>query len=198
MKNKTLKLAELLPENISKESLDQIVKLISDFINEEVGERMKLLEAKTLAFIRGNMDLIKDSALNELKGENDVYQDALKFRKLQETFGVTGELKENKDLDELNKENDVLIEQLNNLVEAYTELEAKYKKVRRSYKQIKESTNVLTEEVQTLKDEKKPFKSSEKALIISESEIKETESYRVDNEFLTKDVIALVSKSKGK
>jgi hypothetical protein len=204
--NKLEKLSDLLPDNLTEESLNEIAALISDFINEEVTQRVKLLEAKTTAFIRGNIDLLKEQAEKELEDDNDLYQDAMQFRKLKSLLGLEDsaqlddeELEVEKQVDEqinsLLEENQILLEQLNSVIpqlEKYKKLASKYKKANTN---LEEQLTPLTEQVEELLDTRRPFKSSEKALILAEEQIKD-ESFGLErsNPFLNENVMALMPK----
>jgi len=204
--NKLEKLSDLLPDNLTEESLNEIAALISDFINEEVTQRVKLLEAKTTAFIRGNIDLLKEQAEKELEDDNDLYQDAMQFRKLKSLLGLEDsaelndkELEVEKQVDEqinsLIEENQVLLEQLNSVIpelEKYKKLASKYK---RATTNLEEQLAPLTEQVEELLDTRRPFKSSEKALILAEEQVKETQlGLDRSNPFLNENVMALMPK----
>jgi iron uptake system EfeUOB component EfeO/EfeM len=196
-KNKLDKLSDLLPDNLSEDNLNQIATLISDFINEEVSERIKLLEAKTMAFIRGNIDLLKEQAESEITEESELYRDAMQFRKLQDILGVT-EVKEpevNEEVETLKEENAILIQQINNLIPEIN----KYKTIAKKYKStsvhLKEQLIPLSEQVETLLDTRRPFKSSEKALILAEEQVKDSDSgLDRSNPFLNENVMALMPK----
>lgn len=198
MKESLLKLADLLPDNISEDTLNQIIGLIQETIKSELVERMKVLEAKASAFIRKNVDSLKAQAELELTEENEIYQDAMQFRKLKGIMGVdnvqVSESKETKNSAELQEENKILYEHLDALA---SEL-AKMKKIAKTYKQkalIAEQTiSESLSEVQELKENKdKPFKSSEKALVVTENnEI--IGGFNVQNPFLSEDVVALMPK----
>jgi hypothetical protein len=195
--NKLDKLSDLLPDNLSEDNLNQIATLISDFINEEVSERIKLLEAKTMAFIRGNIDLLKEQAESEITEESELYRDAMQFRKLQDILGVT-EVKEpevNEEVETLKEENAILIQQINNLIPEIN----KYKTIAKKYKStsvhLKEQLIPLSEQVETLLDTRRPFKSSEKALILAEEQVKDSDSgLDRSNPFLNENVMALMPK----
>lgn len=200
MNKSILKLADLLPDNVSEETMNKIIGVIQETITCEVAERIKVLEAKAGAFIRKNIDSLKEQALTELTEENEVYQDAMQFRKLKGVMGLdkptVQEVKEHKELSELEEENAVLYEHLNTLVEENT----KFKKLAKAYKQkaiLAESTlQESITEVQDLKESvKKPFKSSEKAIVISEGTLGEhTQGLSVNNSFLSEEVLALMPK----
>ena len=204
--NKLDKLSDLLPDNLSEDSLDEIATLISGFINEEVTQRVKLLEAKTVAFIRGNIDLLKEQAEKELEDESDLHRDAAQFRKLKSLLGLEdsvelddqeleAEAEVNEQIDSLIEENQILIEQLNNLVpelEKYRKLAGKYKKTAST---LEEQLVPLTEQVEELLDTRRPFKSSEKALILAEEQVKDARSgLDRSNPFLNENVMALMPK----
>ena len=195
--NKLDKLSDLLPDNLSEDNLNQIATLISDFINEEVSERIKLLEAKTMAFIRGNIDLLKEQAESEITEESELYRDAMQFRKLQDILGVT-EVKEpevNEEVETLKEENAILIQQINNLIPEINKYKTLAKKYKSTSVHLKEQLVPLSEQVETLLDTRRPFKSSEKALILAEEQVKDSDSgLDRSNPFLNENVMALMPK----
>ena len=195
LKQSLTDLASLLPDNLSEDTLTKIVGLIQETIKSEVTERMKVLEAKASAFIRKNIDSIKNQALSELTEESDIYQDAMQFRKLKGIMGVDKiKVSEQANVSELQEENAVLLEHLNVLA---TE-NSKFKKLAKTYKAkailAEQTLNESLEEVQELKESnEKPFKSSEKALVIVENnEVEQGRS--VSNPFLGDEVLALMPK----
>jgi DNA repair ATPase RecN len=205
MKNKVLKLGELLPDNLSEETFEKITALIAELINEEVTERVKLLESKSVAFIRKSIDTIKDQAVKELTEENEIYQNAIKFNELKQFLGIkkvtVKESKEQTDskVKELTEENKVLIEHLNSLASEVDRVKKIARKYKKGYNELVEQVNNLNEQTEELKDEKKPFKSTEKALMLTEEILKTNQLVsNVANPFLSDDVMALMPQSKGK
>ena len=195
LKQSLTDLASLLPDNLSEDTLTKIVGLIQETIKSEVTERMKVLEAKASAFIRKNIDSIKNQALSELTEESDIYQDAMQFRKLKGIMGVDKiKVSEQANVSELQEENAVLLEHLNVLA---TE-NSKFKKLAKTYKAkailAEQTLNESLEEVQELKESnEKPFKSSEKALVIVENN-EVVQGRSVSNPFLGDEVLALMPK----
>lgn len=201
MNKSILKLADLLPDNVTEETMNKILGVIQEAITGEVTDRMKVLEAKAGAFIRKNIDNLKAQAQEELNEENEIYQDAMQFRKLKGFMGVDKvdvkapeQVKESKDLQ---AENDLLVEHLQTLADENVKL----KRIAKAYKKkalVAEST--LNESVQEVQDLKgvvsKPFKSSEKALVLSEGTKGELNiASPSGNAWLSEEVLALMPRN---
>lgn len=202
MNKSILKLADLLPDNVTEETMNKILGVIQEAITGEVQERMKVLEAKAGAFIRKNIDSLKSQAQEELNEENEIYQDAMQFRKLKGFMGVDKvEVKEPEKVQEskdLQAENNLLVEHL----DALAKENAKLKKIAKAYKTkaliAENSLNESVQEVQGLKESvSKPFKSSEKALVLTEGtkgELKNIVSPS-GNTWLSEEVLALMPRN---
>lgn len=201
MNKSILKLADLLPDNVTEETMNKILGVIQEAITGEVTDKMKVLEAKAGAFIRKNIDNLKAQAQEELNEENEIYQDAMQFRKLKGFMGVDKvevkapeQVKESKDLQ---AENDLLVEHLQTLADENVKL----KRIAKAYKKkalVAEST--LNESVQEVQDLKgvvsKPFKSSEKALVLSEGTKGELNiASPSGNAWLSEEVLALMPRN---
>ena len=124
-------IADILPEGLDESTVEQIFQLVDSTINEQVAEKIGLLEARVTAYIRTKIDDLKEQALSELSEESEVYRNARLFESvrtlmslelntddqdnaLSEMTGQYGELQE---------EFDVLNSQLASLVEENQNLE---------------------------------------------------------------------------
>ena len=197
-------IAELLPEGLSEETLSQVADLVSSTIEEEVQNRMSLLEAKVNSFLRSKIDEMKDHAIAELEEENPVFRNARLFESVRTLMSMElgGNDEDNavwavnEQKEELEEELSVLTEELNRLVSENEVLEntsnalsSKIANLEEAVDQTSTQNVSLSEEIKTLEaSQEKPFKSSEKALMVSESE--EGEMKRTPhNEFLTNEVM---------
>jgi hypothetical protein len=200
-------IAELLPEGLSEETVTQIAELVDIVIKEEVNQRVKLLEAKVKGFLRMEITAIKEHALRELQEESEVYRNAHLFESIKSLMAL--ELGQNdeknavaqvvREQSEVEEENIVLIEELNSAVKQVEQLERTIKLLSKKNKALEEQTEQLVEEVEHLTEQSTlPFKSSEKAIIIAE-EMENTpvkKVSKVNNQFLTEGVMALMPKTK--
>jgi hypothetical protein len=199
MKKSILKLSELLPDNVSEETLNKIVSVIHDTISEEITERMSVLQAKTAAFLRANIDKIKQTAISELNEENEVYQDAMAFRQLKEVMGVSKvNISESTEpdhtLSELQEENSVLLEQLNVLAQELASTKKKAKAYKAKAQLVESLTEEYEEQIALLKENNNSPVLNDKGVIIVES-AKEESSSDVPNDFLTEEILALMPKN---
>jgi hypothetical protein len=200
-------IAELLPEGLSEETVTQIAELVDTVIKEEVNDRVKLLEAKVKGFLRMEITAIKEHALRELQEESEVYRNAHLFESIKslmalelgqkdETNAVAQVVREQSEVEE---ENAVLIQELNSTAKQVEQLERTIKLLSKKNKALEEQAEQLVEEVEQLTEQSTlPFKSSEKAIIIAE-EMKNTpvkKESKVNNQFLTEGVMALMPKAK--
>jgi hypothetical protein len=200
-------IAELLPDGLSEETVTQIAELVDTVIKEEVNERVKLLEAKVKGFLRMEITAIKEHALRELQEESEVYRNAQLFESIKSLMVL--ELGQNdeknavaqavREQSEVEEENAVLVEELNSAVKQVQQLERTIKLLSKKNKALEEQTEQLVEEVEQLTEQSTlPFKSSEKAIIIAE-EMENTpvkKESKVNNQFLTESVMALMPKTK--
>ena len=197
-------IAELLPEGLSEETLSQVADLVSSTIEEEVGNRVGLLEAKVNSFLRSKIDEVKDHALKELEEEHPVFRNAKLFESVRTLMALelTGDDEDsavwavNEQKEELEQEISVLTEELNRLVQdnetletTATALSSKVTALEEASYEVYTQNESLSEEIKTLEaSQEKPFKSSEKALMVSESEEGVTKRTQ-PNEFLTSEVM---------
>jgi len=200
-------IAELLPDGLSEETVTQIAELVDTVIKEEVNERVKLLEAKVKGFLRMEITAIKEHALRELQEESEVYRNAQLFESIKSLMVLELGQKDEKsavaqvvrEQSEVEEENAVLVEELNSAVKQVEQLERTIKLLSKKNKALEEQTEQLAEEVEQLTEQSTlPFKSSEKAIIIAE-EMENTpvkKESKVNNQFLTESVMALMPKTK--
>ena len=121
MSNKVKNIADLLPEGLSKEAINEIASLVNTVIEEEVDTQVKDLNSKVFAYLRIHIDEVKEHALKELHEENETYRNAKLFEELK-TFMTLEMSKEDEDSavskvvqesTQTQEEVDVLVEELN-------------------------------------------------------------------------------------
>ena len=205
-------IADILPEGLSESTVEAIFEMVDSTINEQVDEKIGLLEAKVGAYLRSKIDQIKDQALTELSEESEVFRNARLFESVRTLMALElSDRDEESALSEitsqhgeLQEEFDVLGEQLNALVNENEKLQGTVK-VLGSKLSLTEQTidelegqNVqLFEEVENLEASKEEaFVSSEKAIVVSQAdrEINE-ERIHSSNEFLTDEVMRFMPSS---
>lgn len=205
------KIKKLLPKGLEQETINELAKLFSEDLQEAVKEVRAEASAKMLAFIRANMDTIKESAIAELELENETYRKAQLFEgvsnimateltdesyedSMNVAYSKAQELEEQREfltgeLDKALRENSKLV----NSVKALNESNNKLKT------QVKAGASKLEESVGNLKEfkAKREQKLSDKAHIHSQEKIELTESRGNNgNEFLSESVLNLFPKSK--
>ena len=198
-------IATILPEGLSESTVEEIFSLVDSTINEQVEERINLLEAKVNAFLRMKIDELKDQALSELSEESEVYRNAKLFESVRTLMSLElSDKDEGNALSEmttqqveLQEEFDVLVEQVNSLIEENETLQNTVKVLDDKVvltEQVADNLEgqklQLQEEVENLEASKEEaFVSSEKAIMISNSEREINEERTYGNEFLTDEVM---------
>jgi prophage DNA circulation protein len=200
-------IADILPEGLNESTVNEIFTMVDSVINEQVGEKIKLLEARVSAYLRTKVDQLKEQALNELAEENEVFRNARLFESVRTLMAL--ELNNNDDetalsemtsqLGETQEEFDVLVEQFNNAVEENEKLQNTIKVLDNKVSltegivtELSEEKEQLLNEVENLEASKEEaFASSEQAVIISNAdrEINEERTQTNGNEFLTDEVM---------
>ena len=199
-------IASILPENLSESTVEKIFQLVDSTINEQVKEKIGLLEAKVTAYLRTKVDQLKEQALTELDEESEVFRNARLFESVRTLMSL--ELN-NADDDnalsemtnqhgELQEEFDVLTEQLNALIaenerlqNTVKVLDSKISLTEGTVEELQSEKHQLLEEVETLQaSQGEVYPSSEKAVVVSraDQEINE-ERIHSGNEFLTDEVM---------
>tara|TARA_R110000744_G_scaffold92463_5_gene179012 strand:- start:411 stop:1049 length:639 start_codon:yes stop_codon:yes gene_type:complete len=198
-------IAEILPEGLDESTVEAIFSLVDSTINEQVEEKIGLLEAKVNAYLRTKIDNLKEQALAELSEENEVYRNARLFESVRTLMAL--ELNtddEDSALSEmtnqhgdLQEEFDVLTEQVNSLVlendklqNTVKVLDNKVSLTEQTVDELEGHKSQLLEEVENLEASKEEaFVSSEKAVVISRADREVNEERTYDNKFLTDEVM---------
>ena len=199
------KIAEILPEGLDESTVETIFKMVDSVINEQVEEKITLLEAKVNAFLRNKVDQLKEQALAELSEDNEVFRNAKLFESVRTLMSLelSNRDEENalsevtNNYEEMQEEYDVLVDQVNKLVEENEKLQGTLKvldsktSLAESSVMELESVNLqLQEEVENLEASKdEAFVSSEKAIVISTADREINEERTGHNQFLTDEVM---------
>jgi len=199
-------IADILPEGLDESTVHAVFELVDSTINEQVAEKVGLLEAKVNAYLRTKVDRLKEQALAELSEENEVFRNARLFESVRTLMALelNGSDEDNALSEmtshhgELQEEFDVLNEQVNSLAIENEKLQGTIKvlndKVSLQESEVEElegHKSQLLEEVENLvaaRDE--AFASSEQAVVVSQADIEINESKtQTGNEFLTDEVM---------
>jgi chromosome segregation ATPase len=201
-------IADILPEGLDESTVEQIFQLVDSTINEQVAEKIGLLEARVTAYIRTKIDDIKEQALTELSEESEVYRNARLFESvrtlmslelntddqdnaLSEMTGQYGELQE--EFDVLNSQLASIVEENQRLENTVRVMDKKVSIAESTASELETEKAQLLEEVENLEAAKdEAFVSSEKAVVVSKAdlEINEERTQRnKSNEFLTDEVM---------
>ena len=199
-------IADILPEGLDESTVHAVFELVDSTINEQVAEKVGLLEAKVNAYLRTKVDRLKEQALAELSEESEVFRNARLFESVRTLMALelNGADEDNALSEmtlqhgELQEEFDVLTDQVNALVIENEKLQGTVKvlndKVSISEGAVEELEGhkaQLLEEVENLvaaRDE--AFASSEQAVVVSQADVEINESKtQTGNEFLTDEVM---------
>ena len=201
-------IADILPEGLDESTVEQIFQLVDSTINEQVTEKIGLLEARVTAYIRTKIDDLKEQALSELSEESEVYRNARLFESvrtlmslelntddqdnaLSEMTGQYGELQE--EFDVLNSQLASLVEENQNLENTVRVMDKKVSIAEGTAYELETEKAQLLEEVENLEAAKDDaFVSSEKAVVVSKADLEISEGRahnNKNNEFLTDEVM---------
>ena len=204
--NNLKNIVDILPENLSESTVEEIFRLVDSTINEQVENKIGLLEAKINAYLRTKVDQLKEQALTELTEESEVFRNARLFESVRtlmslELNGVDDDnalTEMTHQQGELQEEFDVLTDQVNSLVveneslqNTVKVLDSKVYLTEETVQELEEERTQLQYEVANLEASKdEAFTSSEKAIVVSQAdqEINE-ERVHTGNEFLTDEVM---------
>ena len=201
-------IADILPEGLDESTVEQIFQLVDSTINEQVAEKIGLLEARVTAYIRTKIDDLKEQALTELSEESEVYRNARLFESvrtlmslelntddqdnaLSEMTGQYGELQE--EFDVLNNQLASLVEENQRLENTVRVMDKKVSIAESTASELETQKAQLLEEVENLEAAKdEAFVSSEKEVVVSKADLEineERTQTNKSNEFLTDEVM---------
>ena len=199
-------IADILPEGLDESTVEAIFGMVDSAINEQVSDKISLLEAKVNAYLRTKVDQLKEQAISELSEESEVFRNARLFESVRTLMALelTSDDEDSalsemtNQQGELQEEFDVLTDQVNQLVRENERLQSTVK-VLDTKVSVTESTvqdlegqrGQLLEEVENLEAaSEEKFLSSERAIVVSsaDKEINE-ERTQYKNEFLNDEVM---------
>jgi hypothetical protein len=158
-------IANLLPEGLNEETATKIAELVGTKIQEEVKKVKSDLTIKTTAFIRGNIEKLKEQALKELELEDDGFRNAQMFETVRAMFAV-----ENTPDDEVNATNFMALEQ----VDTANKLDVITKELDKALREnvtVKNAAKVLKDQVASLQVKVKSLTEQQK---VGERQLSET------------------------
>ena len=198
-------IAEILPEGLDESTVEAIFSLVDSTINDQVDEKIGLLEAKVNAYLRTKIDQLKEQALTELSEENEVYRNARLFESVRTLMALELNTDDEDSAlsemthqhGELQEEFDVLTEQVNSLVlendklqNTVKVLDNKVSLTEQTVEELEGHKSQLLEEVENLEaSQEEAFASSEKAVVISRADQEINEERTYENQFLTDEVM---------
>lgn len=212
-KNSLEQIADILPEGLTEDLLNKIAELVNKKINEEVQGKVDELSIKVRAYLRGQIDRLKEQAIKELELENDTYRNAQLFETAKALF-VTELSPE----DEVTATNLMALEQ-ENLDKKLSALSVELNKTLKENNEMRGLLRVLKGKVDKLEEEKKlvaqslkesraakSMKLSDTAIVVSEENFKrkgmpqiKTQAPKQDsgetsgNVFLNEEVLSLMN-----
>lgn len=199
-------IADILPEGLDESTVEAIFGMVDSAINEQVSDKISLLEAKVNAYLRTKVDQLKEQAISELSEESEVFRNARLFESVRTLMAL--ELNSDDEdsalsemtnqQGELQEEFDVLTDQVNQLVRENERLQSTVKVLDNkvsvtegTVQDLEGQRMQLLEEVENLEAiSEEKFLSSEKAIVVSnaDKEVNE-ERAQYNNEFLNDEVM---------
>jgi hypothetical protein len=207
MKNSLEQIASLLPEGLNESVIEKIATLVHAKIQEEVTAKTEDLTIKVKAYLRGQIDRLKEQAITELELENDTYRSAKLFESVKALF-VTELSKEdeNSTLGILESEKNVLGVKINVLS---TELNTYLKEnvqLKNLIKLISDKSDTLEANLSQVKQNLAESRASNSMKLSDTAEVVSKENFQRsgkaikqitptmnNNKFLTEEVIRLMS-----
>ena len=198
-------IANILPEGLDESTVEAIFELVDSTINEQVSEKIGLLEAKVNAYLRTKVDQLKEQALSELSEESEVFRNARLFESVRTLMALelnsgdedTAISEMTNQHGELQEEFDVLTEQVNILVRENEKLQSTVKVLdskvsitEQSVEELESQKSQLLEDVENLEAaSEEKFNSSERAVVGSRADAEINEERAYENEFLNDEVM---------
>jgi hypothetical protein len=185
-------IADILPEGLDESTVQAVFELVDSTINEQVAEKVGLLEAKVNAYLRTKVDRLKEQALAELSEENEVFRNARLFESVRTLMAL--------ELNGADEDNALSVVENEKLQGTIKVLNDKVSISEGVVEQLEGHKAQLLEEVENLvaaRDE--AFASSEQAVVVSQADVEINESKtQTGNEFLTDEVMKFMPFSSQK
>ena len=87
-KNSLEQIATLLPEGLTEDVIEKIATLVHTKIQEEVNAKTEDLTIKVKAYLRGQIERLKEQAIKELELENETYRNAQLYESVKALFAT--------------------------------------------------------------------------------------------------------------
>jgi hypothetical protein len=179
-------IAELLPDGIDVNLINKIADIVNEYtvekVNEETAKLAEETTRKVKAFIRGNIEKLKEQAVKELELENETFRNAQLFETIRSMFSVelTGD-------DEINAANvlgsigesqdqkiGVLVSEVDRLIQENITLKGSAKILMDKNKMLESSVTALNAKAKLSenKDNVKGKTLSDTALVVSSENFK--------------------------
>jgi hypothetical protein len=185
-------IASYLPSDLSEDVIEKVAQLITTTVNARVQEETETLTRKTFAFVRGNVEKLKEHAIKELELENDTFRNAQLFETVRSVFAV-----ENMAQDELNgfealasigeqqeEQNMALVTHVDKLLRENVKLKRQNKVHSDNNNKLEEALARVTTEVSKIQESSKAERRlSDRALVVSQ----ETFNVKADSDKLNED-----------
>ena len=187
MKDKLTQIAKLLPDSLSENGLQEVLKIVNEAVEERVAAEVKLMETKVTGFLRTKIADLKEVARQEIESEDEVLRGYKMFESIKAMIAAEVEAS---DVDS------TIAKQSNEIAELQESLELVNQRLTDSLHENNllagQVDNLNEQNVQLTESAKLPFKSSESAVVITnETDSSRPSSEAVNNIFLTEDVINL-------
>ena len=203
MSDKIQTLADALPAGLNEEVVEEIAGLLQDIITERVEEEVGKLNNKVHAFLRQQMDMIQEAAMNELHETSDVYRDAELLSNIKAVMAFEVDREDvqqvaatvNEEVEKVQESNEMLVAELAQVLKEKEQAERAIEVLTNKNTTLSEQTETLQEQYTELEAKlDSGFESSEKAIVITEEEdTQESETPELPgNPFLTNDVLSLL------
>jgi len=209
MKNNPLEqIAKLLPEGLTESMIESIATLVHQKIEEEVNAKTEALTVKVKAFLRGQIDYLKEQAVKELELENDTFRNAQLFESIKAVFSTElNSEDEDNAINILSAEHqatsdklEVLASELDNALKENVQLKNMIKVVSGKNEKLAESISYYKQNLAESRAERS-MRLSDTAEVVSKEtfqrqgrkleERKEVARHDGGNQFLTEDVLRL-------
>lgn len=196
-------IATLLPEGLNEDIATKIAELVGTKIQEEVQKVKSDLTIKTTAFLRGNIEKLKEQARKELELEDEQFRNAQMFETMRAMFAV-----EVTPDDEVNATNFMALEQaetankLNVLAEELDKALRENVAVKNAAKILKDQVATLQGQIKKVNEQQqvKERQLSETAVVFDSTKVKQLREKKESNKekkndfsnlnpFLTEDVM---------
>jgi len=86
MSNSMDQIASLLPEGLTEDTVEKIATLVHKKIEEEVNAKTEDLTIKVKAYLRGQIERLKEQAIKELELENETFRNAQLYESAKALF----------------------------------------------------------------------------------------------------------------